>query len=76
MLPSSSNPDTVATLTKNYLDGGVRVLVSTLRILATAEAPNGSVTCIHTDGTTNETTRFKVLNLGKFKHVVQNSEES
>ena len=53
--------NTVATLTASYLDGGVRVLVSTLRILATSDAPNGTVTCVHTDNRTNATEVFKVI---------------
>ena len=72
-LDSINNPktyrNTVANLTENYLDGGVRVLVSTLRIMATSDAPNGTVMCIHTDDGTNETMDFKVF--GKFKILFQ-----
>ena len=38
--------DTVANLTQNSLDDGVRVLVSTLRITALSDTPSGDVRCV------------------------------
>ena len=53
---SSSNPNTVATLTQNYLDDGdVRVLVSTLRIDIIAVSDS-----VRADGTGSRTD-FEVL---------------
>ena len=46
-----SSSSTVATLTQNYLDGDVRVLVSTLRITPLLDAPNGFVMCAVPGGT-------------------------
>ena len=58
--PSSSNADTIATLTQNYLDDGVRVLVSTLRITALSAESSGSVVCAVPRGN-GESFDFKVL---------------
>ena len=55
---SSSNPNTVATLTQNSTDDGVSVLVSTLRIIATSDAPSGNIMCA---GTNNKDITFRVL---------------
>ena len=57
---SSSNENTVATLTKNYVDGGVRVLRSTLRITALSSEPRGFVVCGGDEGT-GERVDFQVL---------------
>ena len=64
---SSSNQNTVATLTENYLDGSDLVLVSTLRIITTSDAPNGTVKCIHADDGTTESIVFEVLSIGKYR---------
>ena len=61
-----THQETAVALTENYLDDrGVRVLVSTLRILATSEAPYGNVMCTHTDEGATITKDFKVFS--KFK---------
>ena len=53
-VPSLTNPmhgigDTIATFAANKLEGGVRVLQSTLRVTATSMYPNPLVKCIHGD---------------------------
>ena len=53
--------DTVATLVDNRIEGGIRLLVSTLRITAMSMYPNPSVTCIHTDDGNWNTTTFRVI---------------
>lgn len=61
---SSSNPNTVATLTRNYNDtDGAPVLESTLHIVASLNSINPSVTCVHIDS--QKTTSFQFSVLGK-----------
>ena len=56
---STFNPNTFATLTRNEMD--IFLLESQLRIIATMDYPNPSVTCINVDhGTTNRTS-FQML---------------
>ena len=64
---SISNYNTVATLTKNFRDGDVRVLVSTLRITALSDAPSGFVMCAHANGTE---VRIEFQVLGEFDRVI------
>ena len=63
-LPSVSNPNTLATLTREYDDQGTLVLVSTLQITTLPDPQNASVTCIHEDSGNTNTTNFQVV--GKF----------
>ena len=72
-LISSFNQNTVATLTANYLDGNDSVLESTLRIMATSDAPNGTVGCTHADNRTTESIDFEVLNIGKYRIYLNSS---
>lgn len=58
---SSSNSETFATLTKNEVDNGVRVLQSTLRIKASLSLSSASVTCVHTDASNSRSISFTVL---------------
>ena len=55
---------TVATLVRKYDDGGVQVLVSTLRIIATAGSLIPSVTC--TDYSRITTVNFQLLSKGHY----------
>ena len=59
---SSSNNNTVVTLTYNSLDGDVCVLKSTLRIIAQSRAPSGFVTCecVCDNSTSKQTRHFRV----------------
>ena len=64
-ITSSSN--SVATLTRNYLDNGVQILESTLCIVASLNHLNSTVTCVHTDS--GNTDQFIVQVVGKsFNH--------
>ena len=55
--------DTVATLVDNRVEGGVQVLVSTLRVTPSSMYPVSSVTCINVDNDgRHNTTTFQVIN--------------
>ena len=60
---SPVNLNTVATLISETRESGIDVLVSTLRIRALSEFLDSSVTCIHVDGGTMNTTRIQVLGI-------------
>ena len=60
---SPVNSNTVATLIDETNENGVDILVSTLRIKAVSEFLDSSVTCIHVDGGTMNTTRVQVLGI-------------
>ena len=57
---STSTPSTVATLTRNYVDNDVRVLESTLHIIASPTFRSSSVTCVSADSSETSIT-FQVL---------------
>ena len=61
---SSSNPNTVATLTRNYIDNGVQVLETKLRIFVSLSSANPSVKCVHEDSGNTSSFPFQVL--GKY----------
>ena len=62
----NSTRNGIATLTENYLDAdNVRVLVSTLRIMATSDAHNGNVTCVRANDDRSSII-FQVF--GEFSH--------
>ena len=58
---SVSHPTTVATLVKEYDDGGVQVLVSSLQITTTAGSLTPSVTCKDERTRRTTTTNFQLL---------------
>jgi hypothetical protein len=58
---SASNVDTVARLTSNREDQGVRVLESTLSIVLLSDPQTASVTCIHTASGQRNVTNFQVI---------------
>ena len=61
--------NTIATLTDNRIESGVRVLTSTLRVIASSMYPNPSVTCIHIDDETSRTANFNVIGKLIIDHV-------
>jgi hypothetical protein len=62
-LPSPSNVETVATLTREEEDQGVRVLESMLSINPLPDPQNTSVTCIHTASGQRNITTFQVIGM-------------
>ena len=60
---SSSNGDTVATLTREQEDQGETVLESTLSINPLLNPQNASVTCVHTTSDQRDTITFQVIGM-------------
>ena len=56
----------IATLTGNVVVGGVRVLISELKITTSSTFPTSSVSCVHIGSGAVNTTSFQVLGMYTF----------